>query len=128
MMHPKYLCQACKCIMLMPIECHKCRAQCCVECSPALCTQKTECDHYFSQVDQEKKKEVMAMYVKCKYNLQGCLKLSRMIDLDLHERQCEFTKMACDKAQCIETQKATKSASHMADCPYAIIVCPHCDK
>jgi hypothetical protein len=54
--------------------------------------------------------------------------MSRFRDLELHEKTCEFAKMACDKSSCIQTQKQTKSANHQPDCPFAIIVCDKCKK
>lgn len=127
-MDPKYICRECRNIMTSPVKCQKCQVQCCMECSGQVCNSFTLCDHYFSAVNQELKKEVQGMYVKCKYNLQGCLKMSRLRDLESHQKECEFSRFSCNKEDCVKQQKVTKTTSHLTDCPYSVMQCAKCQK
>lgn len=54
--------------------------------------------------------------------------MSKLKDLTLHEKECEFARMVCDKQECLLNQKEKKNTTHLDDCPYAVIVCPQCNK
>lgn len=127
-------CKLCKDILYKPIHCNKCTNFFCSWCikhfslsSPYKCPCKSQED-CFSEPHKILFSLLKNYNFHCQRYSQGCHKEINYLELDEHEKICEFRKINCQHPNCDKEIFMKDFEDHFKHCENQIIDCCYCKK